>query len=128
MLKAWLAALVAIGIMDAIWLGWLAKDFYRNALGPLMRPEVAVVPAALFYLAYPIGLIVLALQPVPDSWTQALLRSALVGLVAYGAYDLTNLATLQGFTARLAMVDIAWGAVVSVVGGAAAYAVLRSSA
>ena len=33
----------------------------------------------------------------------------LLGLVAYGTYDITNLATLKGWPAIVAIVDIVWG-------------------
>lgn len=123
--KAYLAALLAAGVLDALWLGVLARQFYANEMGALMRQPVAVLPAAVFYLAYPLGLVLLALQPVPAGWGSALARSALMGLVAYGVYDLTNLATVQGWSTRLALVDMAWGVVISTVMGAAAYAALQ---
>ena len=38
-----------------------------------------------------------------------LLLGALLGLVTYAAYDLTNLATLSGFPLVVALVDVTWG-------------------
>lgn len=38
-----------------------------------------------------------------------LLLGALFGLVTYAAYDLTNLATLEGFPVRMVVVDMIWG-------------------
>ena len=115
------AALLVMGALDAAWLGFLARDFYRQEMGALMTPQVSVMPAALFYLGYPAGLVTLALQPLPESATAALVRSALVGLVAYGTYDLTNRAVLRGASVKLALVDIAWGILASAVAGTAAY-------
>ena len=114
-------ALVAMAALDGVWLGWLARDFYKGELGALMADTVRWGPAALFYLLYPLGLVFLALQPQPASWFEAVLRCAAVGLVAYGTYDLSNLATLRGWSLRLCLVDIAWGTVASAVAGAAAY-------
>jgi uncharacterized membrane protein len=114
-------ALVAMALLDGVWLGWLARDFYKAELGALMAETVRWGPAALFYLLYPLGLVFLALQPQPSSWFEAVLRCAVVGLVAYGTYDLSNLATLRGWSLRLCVVDIAWGTVASAMAGAVAY-------
>ena len=115
------AALLVMGALDAVWLGYLARDFYRQEMGQLMTQQVGWLPAALFYLAYPAGLVTLALQPLPESAMGALGRAALVGLVAYGTYDLTNLAVLRGASLKLALVDMAWGILASAVAGTAAY-------
>ena len=47
-LKAWGAALLAVGVLDALWLGWLARGFYVRELGDLMTPQVRALPALLF--------------------------------------------------------------------------------
>ena len=129
---AWLvgygAALLVMGALDGLWLAYLARDFYRQEMGALMAPQVGVVPAALFYLGYPAGLVTLALVPLPESALVALLRAGLVGLVAYGAYDLTNLAVLRGFSVKLALVDMAWGTLASAVAGTAAYFAMQRTA
>ena len=48
-----------------------------------------------------------------QSAIQALLYGAILGLIAYGTYDLTNLAVMKGFTARIAMIDMVWGMVLT---------------
>ena len=119
------AALLVMGVLDALWLGVIARDLYRRELGELMAANVRVVPAALFYLAYPAGLVALALQPQPESMSMAAWRSALVGLVAYGTYDLTNMATLRHWSVTLTLADIAWGAFASALAGTAAFAAMQ---
>lgn len=121
LLIAYFASLLAIGLLDALWLGWLARDFYQREIGALMRADILKLPALLFYLGYPAGLLLLALQPRPEHLGEALARCALMGLVAYGTYDLTNLATLKGWPLKLVLVDMAWGVTVSVAGGAAGW-------
>jgi uncharacterized membrane protein len=120
-LTAYIAALVVMGVLDVLWLGWLARDFYRAELGDLMATEVRKIPAALFYFAYPAGLVALALTPTPGSMGQAALRAGLLGLVAYGTYDLTNMATLRHWSLKLALVDTAWGTAASALAGAVAW-------
>lgn len=109
-------SLVILLALDALWLGWLARDFYRTQLGALMAETVSWVPALVFYFLYTAGLTLFVTLPGLDR-ADPLLRvavlSAIFGLVAYGTYDLTNLATLRGFSLPLALVDMAWGAFLS---------------
>ena len=124
-LAAYGAALVVIGILDAIWLGFVMRDFYRNALGGAMVESVRKLPALLFYLGYPLGVLPLVLNPLPATMADAALKGVLVGVLAYATYDLSNLATLKIWTWRLALVDIAWGAFITVAAAAAAFAAFR---
>ena len=59
------------------------------------------------------------------SWKSALLHGALLGLVAYGTYDLTNLVTLRDWPVALSVVDLLWGTCVSAVAATAGYLVAR---
>ncbi len=128
-MKIWaagyLAALLVVGLLDALWLGVIARDFYRRELGSLMADTVRVLPAAVFYFGFPAGLMALALSPPAPSLGVALMRSALLGLVAYGVYDMTNMATLTQWSLKLALVDMAWGTLVAGSAGAAAYSAMR---
>jgi uncharacterized membrane protein len=122
---AWLAALLAIGVLDALWLGFVARDFYRTEMAGVAASAVRRLPAVLFYLLYPAGLLALVLWPAPPTLWEAVVRATLVGLVAYGTYDLTNWATLREWSARLAATDIAWGCLVSAAAGAAGWSAWR---
>ena len=119
-IKPYLAALLVMGVLDALWLGLLAKDFYREQMGAQMAEQVRWLPAALFYFGYPAALVALALFPAGQPLGQQVARAALVGLVAYGVYDLTNAATLRQWPLKLALVDTAWGTFASTAAGAAA--------
>ncbi len=118
---AWGVAFVVMAVLDGLWLGWLALDFYQRELGPLMTDSVRIVPAALYYLFYPAAIVFLALTPRPTSLRAAALRSAALGLTAFGVYDLTNLSTLRGYSVAMTVVDMAWGTFASAAGGSAAY-------
>ena len=124
MLKV-LIAYVASGVvflaMDGGWLALVAPKLYRPIIGELMAGTVRPAPAAAFYLISVAGLIFLAVGPAwrTGDWTTALVSGLVLGLVAYGAYDLTNHATLQVWSLRITLADMAWGAVAS---GAAATA------
>jgi uncharacterized membrane protein len=125
-LAAYGVALVVMSVLDGAWLGWLARDFYKRELGALMTDSVRWVPAAMYYLLFPAAIVFLALTPAPGGLGEAVLRSAALGLAAFGVYDLTNLATLRGYSVAMTVVDMAWGTFASAVGGGAAYALVVS--
>ena len=115
--KLFAATAPVLLVLDYLWLGVIAKKFYRAQMGSLLRTDVQLGPALLFYLLFITALLVLAVQPAleRESAGRAVLLGALLGLVAYGAYDLVNLATLRGFPLSVAIVDMAWGTAVSAV-------------
>ena len=120
-LAAYGVTLVVMAALDGAWLGWLAKDFYKAQLGTLMTDSVRIAPAALYYLLYPVAIVFLALVP-SGSLGEAALRSAVLGLTAFGVYDLTNYSILRGYTLQMTVVDMAWGTFATAVGGSVAYA------
>ncbi len=108
-LFAYLATLLAFLILDGLWLGVLMGPTYKSLLGPLMLDQPRLLPAVVFYLLYVFGCVVFVVLP-SLSWQRAARLGALLGLVAYGTYDLSNWATLTGWSAQLAVMDMAWGA------------------
>jgi uncharacterized membrane protein len=126
LLKAYLATALPLLLADGLWLGVIAKRFYREALGPLMARRVKIAPAALFYLGYPIGLAIFAVLPATGIANAALL-GGLFGLFCYGTYDLVNHATLEGWPLRLTLVDMAWGTALSAAASAVAAFLLAAA-
>jgi uncharacterized membrane protein len=120
---AYIAAALPFWLLDALWLGLIAKRFYRDALGTLMAKPVKPIPAVLFYVAYPAGLAVFVLASgLAPSIAQAAFFGGLFGLFCYGTYDLVNHATIQGWPSRLTVVDMAWGIAASAIACAIARA------
>ena len=107
----YLTVLVVFTAVDFIWLGLIALDFYKKEIGSLMLAKPRLEVAALFYAMCAGGITILAVQPALNAgeWHKAALLGAVFGLCAYGTYDLTNLATLQRWSFRLAIIDMAWG-------------------
>lgn len=107
--------------LDLLWLGVVAKGFYARQLGHLLRPDVQWLPALLFYLIYVAALVVFVAAPAVErgSVARALGYGAFFGLATYAAFDLTSLALLRDFPLAAAVVDLAWGATLSAVVGAA---------
>lgn len=113
MLLVYLIALAVFFLIDMIWLGIVAKGFYRRHLGPMLSPKVNWTAAILFYLLFIVGLLVFVIKPALASGrpVQALFFGALLGLISYATYDLTNLATLKDWPLVVTVVDLVWGAV-----------------
>jgi len=114
-LKLYAIAFPVFFVIDMIWLGILAKNFYRAQIGHLMKPDVNWTAAIIFYLIFISGLVVFVIAPAMEkgSWTYALLFGALFGLVCYATYDLTNLAVTKDWPFLVTVVDLAWGAVLA---------------
>jgi uncharacterized membrane protein len=104
--------------IDMVWLGFVAKDFYRSQLGNLLG-DVQWLPAIIFYFVFLVGLTIFAMYPAVEkaSVAHALLYGALFGFFSYATYDLTNLATLRDWPLAVSLVDMVWG---TVLGGAVA--------
>ena len=107
---------LAIGlIIDLIWLGLMNSRFYKSQLAGLMSDKVNWLPGILFYLLFIAGLLILVVIPAfnNESWVSAMLLGGLLGMVAYGTYDLTNLASIKNWPVPVTVVDIIWGTVFS---------------
>lgn len=110
----YVAFLIAFGICDAIWLSTMTPRLYRPALGDLIVEQVRYWPAAIFYFGFPLGVLHFAVMPAlrDGSAGTALISGALIGLMAYATYDLTNYATLRPWTLTITLADIVYGTVV----------------
>ncbi len=126
-LIAIIAAGIIMGMLDFVWLKYLSKDLYQKEIGSLLREKPSMVPALIFYFIYVIGVVTFIVIPAVDSssWIEALLRGAMLGVVAYATYDLTNLATLKNFSKTIVYIDIAWGAFITAVTAVGAYAAVQ---
>lgn len=111
-IKIYAIALPVFFVIDMIWLGLIAKNFYRMQIGALMKPDVNWLAAIIFYLIFIAGLVVFVITPAVEknSWVNAILFGALFGLVCYATYDLTNLAVAKDWPLLVTVVDLFWGA------------------
>lgn len=99
-------------LIDMVWLGVVARDFYQNKIGQLLG-EVNWVAAIIFYLVFLVGLTIFAIYPavLADKLAHAVVYGALFGFFTYATYDLTNLATLKDWPLSVTLVDMVWGTV-----------------
>jgi uncharacterized membrane protein len=145
-LIAYLAAGLAFGLLDFLWLRWAAPNLYRPVLGDLLAENFRMAPALVFYLIYVGAIVWFAVVPgmgmgvplnvfgavMPGVFAgvaNAVLNGALLGLVAYAAYDLTNQATLKTWPVSLTLIDIAWGmSATALASGISAFGLTKFSA
>ena len=114
-IKLFIIALPVFFVIDMVWLVLVAKKFYQEQIGYLMKPDINWFAAIIFYLLFIAGLIVFVISPAVEkhSWVHALLFGALFGLITYATYDLTNLATLKDWPLLVTVVDLIWGSVLA---------------
>ncbi|HCO99896.1 MAG TPA: DUF2177 domain-containing protein [Rhodospirillaceae bacterium] len=126
-IATYIATLLIFLVIDGIWLGLVARGFYVQQLGSLLRPSPNFGAAGLFYALYVMGILVFVIFPALNhgTWITAVLYGALFGLIAYATYDLTNLATLQGWPIVMSVVDMIWGAMLTATVAAAGYFAAR---
>jgi uncharacterized membrane protein len=126
-------AYVATGLiflmMDGGWLALVGPNLYRPEIGSLLAEKIQAAPAVLFYLIYVAGLVYFAVRPgLVEGVGKAAISGAVLGLVAYGAYDLTCQAVMKTWSTKVSVADIGWGVVASAVAAAAGVAVTRALA
>ncbi len=112
-IKLYLLTVPIFFAVDIIWLGYLARNFYRDNLDFVLAPSVNWTAAIVFYLIYIVGIIIFAVQPGLEkaSLNKALMLGALFGFFTYATYDLTNMATIKDWPLKVVLVDIIWGTV-----------------
>ncbi|MBB5275916.1 putative membrane protein [Rhizobium rosettiformans] len=120
---AYISTAVVFFALDYLWLTRIAIGFYREQIGSLMLASPNFTAAGVFYLFYVVGVVYFAVMPAVSagSLVTALINGALLGLLAYGTYDMTNLATLKGWSLQMSLVDMAWGAFLTATAAAAGY-------
>jgi len=126
---AWTYATTALVmlLLDAVWLYVMAGRLYKPQIGSLMREGFDPLAAGLFYLLFVGGLVIFVGVPALESpaWTVPLWRGALFGLVAYATYDLTNQATLRGWSWLITGADLMWGMTLSGISAALGVTIAR---
>ena len=125
---AYIAAAVAFGALDAVWLRWAADNLYRPVIGSIMAKDFRMGAAAAFYLIYIAGMVWFAIRPglEAESVATALLNGALLGGLCYVTFDLTNQAVMKVWATHISVADIAWGAFATgIAAGAATWVTLK---
>jgi uncharacterized membrane protein len=127
MFTGFLTALAAFLIADVIWLSLVGIKLFQASIAEIMRPQPLIAAAVLFYVIYTIGIYFFAVRPAlrERSLTTAATSGAMLGLVAYATFDLTNLAVLKSWSPMVAAIDMAWGTAATAFAAVAGYAAGR---
>jgi uncharacterized membrane protein len=126
-IKLYLLTIPVFFLLDIIWLGYLARSFYRDNLAFVLRPDVNWPAAICFYLIYLVGILFFAVAPAlgQGDVSRALLLGGLFGFFTYATYELTNMALIKGWPLKIVLVDIAWGAVLCALVAASSFGIAR---
>ncbi len=127
-LIVYIISVVAMVIIDLIWIGGVAKPFYQKHLGYLFAEKFKIIPIILFYLIYLFGLMVFVVAPALSGTIplgRAVMLGALLGFVAYATYDLTSHGLIRDWPAIVTVVDMAWGSFLTALIAAIAISVGR---
>lgn len=113
---------VCFALLDALWLGVIASSWYQDAMASIIRSDIITWPWLVFYLLYVGVVFVLAVVANRDqSLLYACIDGALLGLASYGTYNLTNYSVIEGFPLNIAMIDWAWGIVITSISAGAGW-------
>jgi len=112
---AFVASLVVMGILDGSWISFAYPRLYKPGIGHLMGDKPVAWAAGAFYLIYAAGITYVVTLPAlaAGSFGTAVARGAVLGLIAYGTYDLTSLAILRGWPASVTLADMVWGTILT---------------
>lgn len=126
-LKLFAITLPVFFAIDMLWLGVVARDFYRAQIGGLLKADTNWWAAILFYLIFIAGMVFFVIAPAREkgSWRHALFVGAIFGFVTYATFDLTALALLKDWPLLLTVVDLAWGTVLSALVCTTTYAIAK---
>jgi uncharacterized membrane protein len=126
-LAAFAGALIAFCICDFVWLAIVATDYYQAQIGVLLLEQPNWIAATIFYLLYTVGIVFFCVRPAlaHGSWARASMFGALLGLIAYATYDLSNLATLRGWPTAISVIDLIWGMFATGVAATAGFVAAR---
>jgi len=121
MVILYISTLVIFLGVDAVGITKLIRPVFERHVGDLLADPFRVGPAAFFYSLYIVGVLYFVSLPAlrENQPTQALIGGVLIGLMCYGTYEFTNLATLRDWSWEQVITDTLWGGALT---GASAWA------
>lgn len=113
-------------ILDAIMLTLVMKPLFTRHIGAVMSDPIRLAPAAVFYLCYIGGLVLLVSLPAVRTGAPVVLPAVIVGLMAYGTYEFTSWSIIKGWHWSMVAVDVTWGGVLTAVSAWGGVALTRA--
>lgn len=108
----YLATVLVMLPIDFLFLGLVAKGFFTSQVGDMLG-TVRLTPAIIFYLLYPVGILIFVSAVPNATWQSTLLFGGLFGFFCYATFELTSMSLLKHWTWPVVFVDIAWGTFVT---------------
>lgn len=123
-LYSWMVSLLLILLLDLVWFSITVERFYKPNMTHILTGEFSYLTAAIFYILYSFGLAYLIIVPALNSEIDIIkvaCNGLILGLISYGAYDLTNQATIKDWPIIVTVVDMTWGASLTCIASSIAY-------
>ena len=109
----YLATAATFLILDALMLTFVMRPLFERHVAYLLREDVNLAAAAVFYLFYIAGLVYLVSWPALKDGAPVLLPAAIIGALAYGTYEFTSYAVTKGWHPAMVATDLIWGTVLT---------------
>jgi uncharacterized membrane protein len=121
MVILYISTLVIFLAVDAVGITKMIRPVFERHVGDLLADPFRVGPAVFFYALYIVGVLYFVSLPAlrDNQPVQALIGGVLIGLMCYGTYEFTNLATLRAWSWEQVIMDTLWGGALT---GASAWA------
>ena len=105
----YLTFIATLMIIDLIWVIGASK-FHESSIEAVQKTPLQVdfIAAILFYLIAPLGYIFFV-RKISKTPKEAFLYGALLGMLMYGTFDLTNKAVFKKYRWSYTIADMAWG-------------------
>ncbi|HKK54143.1 MAG TPA: DUF2177 family protein [Patescibacteria group bacterium] len=120
LISSYLFTLVALFILDMLWIEYVAGKIYKKYLANISKDSINWLPAILFYLIFTLALFIFVVIPA-SSWLIVLQKGALFGFIVYSIYSLTNASFIKDWNWKIVISDILWGTVLGGVASLIAY-------
>ena len=114
LVKSIVVILLVTLLLDGLWIGWIAKSFYFEQIGFLLRQNQGQLSpywsgAVIVYIAIVVGIICFVLPKAEGNWLMAACWGAVFGAVLYSVYDFTNYSIIANWPLKVTLIDVAWG-------------------
>ena len=115
--------------LDYIALTNLIKPTFEKDIAPLLLDSPRMGPAVIFYAFY-VGVLLWFVSWPAIQMDKSLIwvfaSGAVIGAMAYGTYEFTNLATLKDWTWTMVATDFTWGTFLTGASATAGVAIARA--
>ena len=125
MFKIYILILVLFLVIDLPVILWLNKDMYSNMFNKINGNTIGnttnmIIGGIIAYILLALAIYYFIVMPSIETskennfdYYNIILKGCILGLVIYGVYDGTNLATINNFGLKESIIDMMWGTFLS---------------